>query len=152
LLQSTPGEIQAAEAASGVLKQYIVDAVDADHLECRLYSNGSASGDTVNIAKPHELRQNVWTGRTIQFTHEFTGRVYQLTFNGVGTSGRTATLKSGTGATISVEQQVVIPRYIPGVTVIMAMESEQELGITTPTGITKVDVNSGSRTWVRLLP
>ena len=142
----------ATESEPGTLQQYIVTAVDADHLECRLYSGGSASGSTVNIAKPHELRQNVWSNQTIQFTDEFTGRVYQITFNGVGTSGRTATLKTAAGVTISVEQQVVIPRYIPGVTVILAMTSEQELGITSPTGITKCDVNVGSRTWVRLLP
>lgn len=152
IITTTEGGESATQPASGTLQQYIVTAVDADHLECRLYSNGSASGDTVNIAKPHELRQTVWHNQTIQFTHEFTGRVYQITFAAVGTSGRTATLKNAAGVPISAEQQVVIPRYIPGVTVILAMESEQGLGISSPSGITKCDVNAGSRTWVRLLP
>ena len=137
------------EAVEGVLKQYLVDATEPDYLECRLYSNGSASGNTVYIAKPHELRRTPWHGVTITFVHEFNGATFTITYTHAGDNARTGVLRTSQGVIVATEKYAIIPRYLPGVTVINAMEVEQEMGVTAPGEVTKVDVSN--RAWVRIL-
>jgi hypothetical protein len=146
-------EKQKSVAGGTTISQYRVEGIYDDYLTCKKYSSGSVSGSVMKIAKPWDLQKTPWHGYTLVFAHEVTGTQITLTFNYNNGYWRTVSRKIGASTSIVTEDQVIIPRYVIGKSVIYASDVEETLTIadTTAGEVTKIDLNVSGRAWTRII-
>lgn len=139
---------KAAKGTPGVITQYRLISVQDDYLTCQEF-DGSAAGDTVLIAKPFNLRKTGWHGVTVTYQLEAFpggGGNMQISYNYIGPTYRIATLVAG-GVPGS-EQQVILPRYVPGKSIIFASGSSNGTGVSSAD---LIDINADGRAFGRVL-
>ena len=149
LLRTTRGtalEIQAGgggKGSPGNAKRFLLRSVHEDHLLC-----DAVDGEPgVIVAKDHQLRRTGWHGVTVAYALElYPGSPVNMSisYNYVSPTYRIATVTSGPAS--AVEHQVIIPRYVPNLTIIKAME------FSNGTGVSGADwMELGQRSWARIL-
>jgi hypothetical protein len=140
--KSEPGE-------PGVTKRFTLVSVHNDHLVCDEI-NGEPG---ILIAKPFNLRYTGWHGESVLYTLEGypaqPAAVITIAYSHVSAVYRRATVTFGAVETI--EHQVIIPRYIPGKTIIFAAQSENGTGAAAAGVEGWVDLNADARAWARIV-
>ena len=116
----------------GLFQQVQIQSVQDDYITCSIIN-----GATVYVAKAYALQRTPWDGKAFTLGGQSISYYYQ---NG---SNRTATSSSAT------EQQVVVPDYVIGETVVAWQTSTS---YTDPTGspIVLQDMNCAGRAWSRV--
>lgn len=135
------------EEGGAQLKEYTVRSVDNDYLICQ-----EVGGSTdVYIAKPHALRKTPWHGVTVSFVHEVDLQTVQITYSYESAVKRSATYRVG-GTLLFSENQVIVPRYLPNKSVILATEVTTTLSLAgLPEGVSSDKVEISNRAWTRIL-
>ncbi len=135
----------------GVVKQFIVRTIEADYLGCEEWDGTNATGSAVFVAKPFNLRKNPWNGLTQNYTIEpypSSPGSLQVIYSFPSASVHTYRIASVVVGNVSTaEHQVVIPRWIPNVSVIFASASENGTGV----GVAAEwqDLNADGRAWAK---
>lgn len=139
----------AAGTPGATQNRYRVEQVNNDSLQCRKLE-GSSVGDTLTlIAKPHHLRYSTWHGKTIIYQVEsYPDAPASMTINYQFMSPVYRIARVTTPAGNTEEHQVIVERYIAGVSIIKAVEIENGTGVT---GTTLEDTNDGGRAWARVV-
>lgn len=143
------GTAKGKEATAATTSRYRVEEVQNDIIVCKKVEGNTVSEDITLIAKPFNLRKTGWDGQTVTYTldsypesqgtasikYEFKTPTYRIA-------------KTVTSAGSTDEHQVITPHYIPGKSIILASEIENETGISG--GITFQDLNDNGRAWARV--
>lgn len=134
----------------GATSQLVVIQEYADYLACVAFTQpvsgsvytyqpydanlGQGQTPVIYVAKPYQLQQSPWQGKTISLNGT------SVTFNYTGTGTRTAT----NGSTN--ENQVIVPDYFTGDLILAAPASS---GLYDPSSnlITLMDLNCAARAW-----
>lgn len=136
------------QQSAGVIKQFRVKSQSYDYNVCREF-DGTTEGTTdVRVAKNPNLRRTGWDGTTVAYALEaYPGAPstsMAITYSYIAPTYRTASVVAG--AAVSVEHEVIVPRYIDNVSVIFASQSENG------TGVTDADwIELSPRAWARVV-
>lgn len=129
-----------------VLRKLKIVSASNDHVVCNPYDadNDATGTDTVNVAKPFELRHTPFHGATIAYPDGNGDITYSYSSQRARTASRTID-----GDTLT-ETQIVIPDYWVGDIIVAARSLIGGTGVTVSgTVLVWEDINTAGRMWAR---